>query len=397
MAQINCRNFSGYKPCPLGKSCTSECSAYDPVEQTIAIVHLGALGAVVRSTSLLKAIKLKHPRAKIIWITDKPGHHLLANHPLIDRVLTSEFSDLLVAQSFNLSEAYVIDKSLKAIGIANFLNIKKIHGFNSLNGSIVPATPRANELWQLGLSNQKKFFENKKSEVQLMCEALELDVDSIPDYNLPLNAHEQYQAHERSKAWKAEKKFVLGINTGCSEVIPAKKLTVAQHRDLIQKIQNAFSEDFQIVLLGGPEDTQRNEDIAQGFDLILSSTTSGLRDGLVSVAACDVVLSGDSLGMHMALSQGCYVIAWFGPTCAHEIEFYGRGEAIQAQVSCAPCWKRSCQKEVMCYDRVSSESWLQALQRGLEFVSKSRCSNRIFGGSSPFSTAPEENQIPLAK
>lgn len=400
MAQTNCRNFSGYKPCALNHDCSASCTFFSPTDQTVAIIHLGALGAVVRSTSLLAGIRQKHPTAKLIWITDKPAHHLLQNHPLIDKVLTSEFSDLLVAQSFQIQTAYVIDKNLKATGIAEFLRIPQVFGFVSKNGSILPATESAHELWSLGLSNQKKFFENQKSEVQLMQEAFELPNLKSTDYDLPLTALEQQQVHLRRSQWKGAgaeaSPLIVGINTGCSDVIAAKKLSVAKHRELILAIQERYSQKLSIVLLGGPEDSERNQEIAKNLDVISSSTVSGLRDGLVSVAACDIVLTGDSLGMHMAISQRSYVIAWFGPTCAQEIEFFGRGEALHAEASCTPCWKRSCQKEVMCYDQVPVKHWLSALQRGMEFASKSSHSNSISWGSSSFDSPSQAYQEPVA-
>ena len=41
--------------------------------------------------------------------------------------------------------------------------------------------------------------------------------------------------------------------------------------------------------------------------------------------ACDIVVSGDSLGMHMAIGLKKWVVAWFGPTCHQEIDLYDRG------------------------------------------------------------------------
>ncbi|MEN0060099.1 MAG: glycosyltransferase family 9 protein, partial [Bdellovibrio sp.] len=140
--------------------------------------------------------------------------------------------------------------------------------------------------------------------------------------------------------------------------------------------------DAEVVLLGGPEDTARNQDIAEGLPVISSETQSGLRDGLVSVAACDVVITGDSLGMHMAISQQKHVVAWFGPTCAHEIDLYDRGSHILTQSPCSPCWKRTCENAVMCYDQVSLEEMIDAV--------KSCRANSLFGRSAALHPASEK-------
>lgn len=266
--------------------------------------------------------------------------------------------------------AYVIDKSAKAVGIAASLQCKQVLGFaqNALNGAILPATAHAEELWGLGLDNQKKFFINSKSEVQLVAEALNLTTadnysTSRFKYNLPLSEIEEKLKEELVRTWrKSLEQPIIGINTGCSDVIAAKKLSVEYQRNLIKKLQQTGYKN--IVLLGGPEDTLRNSQIAEGLDVVNSPTQQGLRNGLVSVAACDLVITGDSLGMHMAISQEKFVIAWFGPTCAQEIELYDNGVKILSKATCSPCWKRSCGMTTMCYDQVDINSFMTAVEVG---------------------------------
>lgn len=358
--QIDCRYFNGYKPCGLNSVCTSSCAHYQQRGPQILLIHLGALGAVVRSTALLAPILRKYPKAQITWVTQSPAHHLLKNHPQIHRVLTTSENDLTELGVYDFDVAMVVDKNVLATGILKRTKAKKVVGFlaNS-HGVIVPANSAAHELWSLGLDNEKKFFENKKTELQLVVEALELDYRK-DDYNLPLTAREKELQFDRWNLWSEQgRKIVIGINTGCAATIAAKKLSVANHRELIRKLSHISQ--ISIVLLGGPEDTLRNQEIAHGLNVVSSPTGLGLRDGLVSIAACDIVITGDSLGMHMAISQKKRVIAWFGPTCAHEIELFGRGQAVLTKAPCSPCWKRSCQKPVMCYDLVEIDELTQAV------------------------------------
>lgn len=345
------------------------------VESSILIVHLGALGAVVRATSLLDGLKQKHPKALITWVTDKPADQLLKNHPRIDRVLTTQADDLLQLRALQFDAAYVIDKSLKAAGVLASTRANKIYGFkaDAVKGSILPATSAAEELWSLGLSNHQKFFVNQKSEVQLMLEALEISSGIEAEYDLPLTANEIKASEHRAQTWRMDpEQPIIGLNTGCSPVIPYKKLTVEKHRELIQVLLDHGLTN--LVLLGGPEDTERNQKIGEGLPVIQSSTTLGLRDGLVSVAACDLVVTGDSLGMHMAISQKKYVTAWFGPTCAQEIALYRRGDAVLTQAGCAPCWKRSCDQTVMCYDQVDLKQIIESVKKGLADWQKAKSS-----------------------
>ena len=72
--------------------------------------------------------------------------------------------------------------------------------------------------------------------------------------------------------------------------------------------------------------------------------------------ATDIVLSGCSLGMHIAIALKKPVIAWFGVSCSQEVDLYGRGVKIQANVGCSPCWKKGCNNEPKCFNEVSVEA-----------------------------------------
>lgn len=367
--QIDCRFFNGYKPCGRHATCESGCPAYQKRGAQVLLIHLGALGAVVRSTALLAPIRRRNPGAQITWITEAPAHRLFQGHPQVDRVLTTSESDLLELSVLEFDVAYIVDKSAKAWGIFKRTRAQQVFGFQALStGAIAPITPAAQELWSLGLDDHKKFFENQKSEIQLITEALELNYQR-DEYNLPLNEAERQLQAQRWGEWsEMGRKVVIGLNTGCAATLPAKKLSVENHRELIRKLEKDSS--LSLVLLGGPEDTERNRQIGEQNSAWQSPTTAGLRDGLVSVAACDLVISGDSLGLHMAISQRKPVIAWFGPTCAHEIELYGRGQKILTQAPCSPCWKRSCHKPVMCYDLVELDDIVDAVQTQIRALRK---------------------------
>lgn len=363
----NCRHFNGYKPCGRAPVCDLNCPKLDVLSQSILIVHLGALGAVVRSTALLKAVHRKYPQAHVTWVTDTPAQHLLRHNPLIDRVLTTNGEDQLVLRALKFDVGFVVDKSLKAIGVAQSTRCEKIFGFlaEGQGGGIAPATAAARELWLLGLSDEQKFFHNKKSEIQLATEALELPYQR-DEYHVPLTQEEVARSATRRAKWTVDySQPVIGFNTGCAATIPAKKWTVEFHRSLIARLISTGYRN--IVLLGGPEDGLRNQQIAQGLPVVESPTDEGLRDGLVSTKACDLVITGDSLGMHMAIAMKRFVIAWFGPTCAHEIDLFDRGVALLADVACSPCWKRTCEKPVMCYNQVDLKSIDVALEQGIQW------------------------------
>ncbi len=365
-----CRHFSGYKPCGLNTHCNASCPHVSVARPYILIVHLEALGAVLRATALLPAIKLKYPRSHITWVTQNPAQNLLKPNQLIDRVLTTAPDDQLALKALKFDITLILDKSLKAAGVASLCSSTETRGFmvDRGTGAILPANPEAEELWELGLSNHKKFFVNQKPETQLLTESVGFQWNRA-EYSLAISAQENLTAQTRRSEWAPSGETIIGLNTGCSGVITYKRWTVEYHRKLIAEL--ATDPMLKIVLLGGPEDRLRNQEIAEGLAVISSPTNLGLRDGLASVQACDIIISGDSLGMHMGIALKKWVVAWFGPTCAPEIDLYGRGVKLQAAVPCSPCWKRSCSKTTMCYDQVPLNSVLAAIRKGREWKTSS--------------------------
>ena len=176
MARIDCRYFNGYKPCGFSEECTDSCTQYQRLGMNVLIVHLGALGAVLRATCILKPLRRKFPHAKISWVTDAPGNKLLEGNPMIDKVYTSSERDLLQLKAQEFDAIFCVDKAARASGIVAGLTYDSLYGFSTDRmGKIIPANQEARELWQIGLSDYKKFFVNKKPETQLMTEALGLE------------------------------------------------------------------------------------------------------------------------------------------------------------------------------------------------------------------------------
>ena len=133
-------------------------------------------------------------------------------------------------------------------------------------------------------------------------------------------------------------------------------MTIAQHVSIIKKLLN--EKNIKIVLLGGREDTERNLEISKiiGNKIINTPTTEGVRNGICYENICDVVVSGDSFGMHVAIGLKKFVIAWFGLSCWSEIDLYDRGvKLIPEGLQCAPCWKKNCPYDLECIQMIDLE------------------------------------------
>lgn len=342
----DCRHFDGYKPCSFHRPCQG-CPHHDPVQREILLINLDALGDVLRTTALVPAIHRQWPGARLTWLTRPRAADLLRGHPGIDRVLPLAQEAVWELQGRTFDLLLCADKSRTAGGLANTIPAADKRGFGiDDHGAILPLNPEAHELYALGLDDHLKFRVNAKPETRLLAEALGIAWQRDP-YHLELAPDERSPGPPRK----------VGFNTGCSPDYPYKKLPLDTQEAAIRLVARWLDEP--VLLLGGPEDSQRNTELARRLGPLVeaSPTTAGLRRGAAEVARCQVVVTGDSLGMHLAIAAGCHVVAWFGLTCPQEIDLYDRGIKLLSDVGCAPCWRRSCSLEPKCYDRVEP-AWI---------------------------------------
>jgi len=353
-----CKNFSGYKPCKPYINCLENGCA-DENECTkmgvkVLIISLDALGNVLDNTPILHAIKRKFPVSTIFWITLPNAEKILLKNHLIDKVFTWTDENRMILRNIEFDYVYNADKSDYACAFTNEIKAKNKLGFLLNNdGKIIPANKGAMYSYILGVDDQKKFRENTKSGIEIIHEVFELDYLK-DEYIFNLSDEEMnFIADYKKKIKFNEKKVYVGFNTGCSELFPNKKMTVEQHIKLIKKILK--NDRNVVVLLGGREDTERNEQIYKTFTksdrkkIINTPTTMGLRKGACFISIPDIVITGDSFGMHLAIALKRYVIAWFGLSCQAEIELYGRGEKLFPEnLECSPCWKRICPYNLEC-------------------------------------------------
>lgn len=347
---VDCRRFTGYKPCFPGKACGADCVDFDPIGTKILIVNLDAMGNVLVTTSILAAIKRKYPTSRIGWITLKNAAPLLLNNPLIDEIYLWEPESRLILQHMMFDVALNVDKSRRSGAFIASVSAGEKLGFGlHPNGCIVPLNKEAGENYALGLDDRIKFHVNKKTVQQIQCEEFRLEYRRDP-YVLELTGEEKaFCAEYKKRAGIRDGETIVGFNTGCSELYPNKKLTIDQHVRLIRSLSGV--PNLKPVLVGGPEDTERNAEIARiaGAAVIDTPTTEGLRRGLCYENVCDAIVTGDSFGMHAAIALKKFVVAWFGVTCPDEIDLYDRGvNILPAGLECSPCWKRECPYDLEC-------------------------------------------------
>ncbi len=361
MKQIpNCKKFTGYKPCYPDHDCwTNGCKdgEKDGFGKMILIINLDAMGDVVMTTAQLPAIKRKFPQSTIWWITLKIASGVLKNNPYIDKVLEYNHESLSILQHIKFDYAMNVDKSQRSGAILMSVNAEHRLGFGiNERGQIIPMNKGAEYNYLLGMDDHLKFKVNTKTGQEYLAETFELPYQR-DDYVFEFTQEElQFIEDYKNKVGIKDNDEVIGFNTGCSNTFPNKKMTLEQHAVLIEKFLSYNR--FKIVLVGGPEDEERNAALEEQFKgrIINTPVKEGVRKGACYESIPDVIITGDSFGMHLAIALKKYVIAWFGLSCWTEIDLYDRGVKLYPKgLECAPCWKKECPYDLECIQMIDLE------------------------------------------
>ena len=94
----------------------------------ILIIKLGAIGDVIRTTSILPGLKNKYKNCKIDWATKKESFDVLRNNNLINEVflIDKNTENKLRQKKYNLIIS--LDDDYEACELATKVNSKKIVG-----------------------------------------------------------------------------------------------------------------------------------------------------------------------------------------------------------------------------------------------------------------------------
>jgi ADP-heptose:LPS heptosyltransferase len=351
--KYDCLKFRGYKPCAPKKLCAT-CDEYEPWEQRVVIVKLGALGDVLRTTPILHAFRRKYPRAHITWVTKSNAKDMLETCPRINRLVYVDQSDQggimrLLAEEFD--ELHNYDKEDAAIGLASLIKAKQKFGFHMNSyGQMAPMNQGSEYSFDLGLSDELKFKHNTKTYQEATYECSELSAPKPMDpYDLTLTATDRAtagnvlsQAVGISEPKQNRKEIVIGLNTGSGRVFRTKQWLEEYFAELAVRLHKEMK--AKVLLLGGADEDDRNKRLAAKLGNI--ATYPGCKFSIRQFAGileqCDLVVTGDTLAMHLSLAVGTKTVTLFGSTCDQEVDMYAMGEKLVARPVCAPCYKNEC-------------------------------------------------------
>ena len=258
----------------------------------IAIIKIGATGDVVRTTVLLRLFK----NDDITWITAAKNVEVLPLHmPNLSRIVAIETiqDSGLLAEHFD----YVIslDDDILCARLASTLSADSLFGAYCQDEKVV-YTPSANEWFDMGLSSRlgKEAADNLKWQ----------NLHSYQEILFRMLGHqftgEEYCIREDIAVQLHSK--VIGIEARAGDRWPTKRW------DKYTGLADRLKQD--------------------GYECIFFKDRATIKEYINDIAGTSLVITGDTLGMHIALALHIPVVTLFTCTSAVEIYGYSRMEKI---------------------------------------------------------------------
>lgn len=364
---LDCRHYLGDRPCRFARLCEG-CPHYEPMGPRVLIIKLGALGDVVRTAALLPALAAWPEPPYVTWLTSPAALPLVQRMPGVHRALPFTAETLAHLELEHFDTVLSLDKEPAPCAVAMRVKAESRLGMGlSRYGTVYPLNENCDYYFQLGLDNEEKFHRNQRSYPALLFEALGMEYAG-ERYTMALTAADRTHAEGKLAGLGAPAGVRwVGINPGAGAVFANKAWRESGYVELIGALARRRS-DLAFLLLGGPDEAEliaRITRAAGGAPVFSAGSDNPLGGFAALIERCAVLVSGDTLAMHLALALGRRVVAIFGPTCAQEIDTFGLGEKLVTPLECGPCYLRRCDRRPSCMDAIATAAVEAAVVRQL--------------------------------
>ena len=322
------------------------------MSKQILIIKFGAIGDVLRTTPILAALKIKYPASRITWLTDHDSYEVLGDNDLIDTLVgyTPAVIDRLKQRRLDLS--ICLDKEAEALSAMMLIPAKEKKGLGlNEGGALIALDQQSDYAVKLGMDDDLKFRQNQKSYQQISFEQAGLRFNQEP-YFLKLSQQDRNYAQkvfdDLDLNTKDRRHPIVGIHTGSGHRFAGKKLPIDSYVGLSEKLTRDAG--YRVALLGGKQEQERNKIIEQRVSTRVVNSGGGhtIKQYAALAEHCDLIISGDTLAMHVAIAMKRPVLVFFASTCGAEIELYGRGEKLISTIDCSPCYLKQCPIDEQC-------------------------------------------------
>lgn len=298
----------------------------------ILAVRFSSIGDVLLTTPLLRALRRRHPAARITVLTKQAYVPLLSHNPHVNEVIGLQARRPLT----NLAA------QLRSAGYTHRLDLHDNLRTRILR-TLVPGrwrTYRKHRLARALLIHTKRDRYSDAGPVAERYFSAAADLDVMPDGGPP----EFFLAPETEREvgdWLcrsdlARDRPLIAIAPGAAHA--TKRWPLEHWRTLVRRV---IAEGFDVAIVGGSDDQSLGAALstATGPRVVSAAGVFGLQGTGALLRRTAALISGDTGVMHMATGVGTPVIGLFGPT----VKAFGffpytdRAVVLEVGLSCRPC------------------------------------------------------------
>jgi heptosyltransferase II len=266
-----------------------------------------SLGDVLRTTVILNYFK----EDDVAWLVDEKAYPLLENNPYIRRIFIFNLESVLQLQHERFDTVINLEKGPGICAFSDSVNAWRRFGFRFDSGhGIAQAYDGAEKVLSLCLD-----LEKKKGNLKYWQEALASMIGRKWD-------QEGYVL-----GYKPDNKVIydIGFNWSVGDKWKNKAWPQEYWHELEKSLKGEYSVNWQKGL-------------------------SNLHEYINWINSCRLIVTNDSLGMHLAIALKKKVLAFFGPSSSKEVYLYGLGKILLPKTSynCIPCLQRKCHQKKNC-------------------------------------------------
>lgn len=365
LVRTDCEHYRGSRPCDphkeQGEVCDG-CTYYKPIQQRVAIVKLGAMGDVLRTTSLLPDILAVHANSHLTWFTLPESVPMLRSVSQIHRVVDVSTSGGFV-EGLSFDVVYNFDNADEGVSLTQALHAEEKRGFKPgplghCDGVFPGGDPT---LYELGLWDDLKRH-NKQSYLRLLASSAGLSYSGgLP--HIALNESDLAKAEGAYAGFPTPR---IGINTDAGTRWMRKQWNLPYVEEAVSAL---VSRGYGITLFGGPKLEAFNETLADRYpsSVRVARTSSSVLALFAEISHLDVLLTGDTLAMHAAWALSVPIVALFGPTSAAEIDLAPDDiKLVATDLDCLACYRHTCAVNPNCMDRLVPNLVISAVEHRLQ-------------------------------
>lgn len=298
----------------------------------ILLVRFGAMGDTLLMTPLIRALRARHPEARITVVTRQAYAPLFAHNPRLTEVIGHP-------PDGSLRE---LGGRLRAAQYTHQLDLHRSLRSRALRwrvGGRWTGYPKHRAARTLLIRTKRNLYSDPRPVAERYFDAAR-GLDVAPDAGslevfLPrgtLEAAEHFQA-ERSLGARRQ---LIALAPGASRA--TKRWPTHHWVALVRRLVEAGND---VVVVGGPAEREVGEELeAAGGEAAVSA--AGCFDPAGTAALLKrarALISGDTGAMHLATAVGTPVVALFGPTVEAFgfFPYHAKATVLQRDLACRPC------------------------------------------------------------